>query len=219
LPWQIKQDGKLGIKKGTTESQKRAQNPDGRSVMKKMVRCKACGYIMEEGKLGDKCPACGAPKTAFLPFDDPVSPARRNRLKLDLHPMAVHFPVSFAVAALVFAIATALFSGDTRTLLISTTKIIVLLFPFLIIIAGIVGFVDGRVRFRKIKNSLILKKKILYAVMLFIVSVVLAVIVWIFGFDKGIFTLVAVLLAAISVSLIIALALLGTSISEAAFPG
>jgi hypothetical protein len=187
--------------------------------MKKTVRCKACGYIIEEGKLGDRCPACGAPKTAFLPFEDPVSPVRRNILKLDLHPMAVHFPVSFAVAALVFVITTALFTGEARILLISATKIMVLLFPVLIIIAGIVGYIDGKVRFRKIQNSLILKRKILYAVMLFIVSVVLAIIVWIFGFDKGIITLIAVLLAAISVCLIIALALLGTSISEAAFPG
>ena len=35
--------------------------------MKKYVRCKACGYIMEEGKVGDRCPACGAPRAALVP--------------------------------------------------------------------------------------------------------------------------------------------------------
>ena len=156
--------------------------------MKKMVRCKACGYIMEEGKLGDKCPACGAPKTAFMPYVDPMSASRRKLLNLDLHPIAVHFPISFAVAVLVFSIAIVFLSGDASTLLISTTKILVLLIPVLVIIAGHVGYIDGKVRFRKIKNSKILQRKILYASILFIVSVALAVIVWISGFDTIIFT-------------------------------
>jgi uncharacterized membrane protein len=188
-------------------------------MMKKMVRCKACGYIMEEGKLEDKCPACGAPKTAFMPYVDAMSAPRRNLLKLDLHPMAVHFPVSFAVAVLVFSIAIVFFSGEAQTLLINTTKIVVLFIPVVIIIAGVVGFMDGKVRFRKIKNSKILQRKILYASILLIVSSVLAVIVWISGFVTIIFTLVAILLAALAVGLVVVLSLLGTSITEAAFPG
>jgi hypothetical protein len=103
--------------------------------------------------------------------------------------------------------------------LISTTKILVLLIPVLAIITAVVGFIDGKIRFRKIKNSKILQRKILYAVILFIVSVALAVIVWISGLDTIIFTSVAALLAAIAVGLIAVLALLGTSIKEAAFPG
>ncbi len=186
--------------------------------MKKLVRCKACGYIMEERKLGEKCPACGAPKTAFMPFVDPMSPARRNLLKLDLHPIAVHFPISFAVAVLVFSIAIIFLSGDARILLINATKILVLLIPVLVLVSGILGFIDGKVRFRKIKNSLILKRKILYASIFCVVSIALAVIVWIFGFSM-IITSIAALLAAIAIVLIVLLSLLGTSITEAAFPG
>ena len=187
--------------------------------MKKMVRCKACGYITEERKLGEKCPACGAPKTAFIPYIDHLAASRRRVLNLDLHPIAVHFPISFAVAVLVFSIAIAFLSGDAQTLLINATKVMVLLIPILVIIAGTVGFVDGRVRFRKIKNSTILKRKIIYASILFIFSIALAVIVWMEGFNRVIFTSLDALLAAVMVVSIIILALLGTSIAEAAFPG
>lgn len=186
--------------------------------MKKLVRCKACGYIMEEGKLGDKCPACGAPKTAFMPFVDPMSPSRRNLLKIDLHPSAVHFPVSLTSAVLVFCIAIAFLSGNARILLVDTTKILVLLVPIMVIIAGIMGFVDGKVRFRKVKNSMILRRKILYASILFVVVTAIAVIIWVFGFSMVV-NAVAAVLAAIALGLIIVLALLGTSINEAAFPG
>jgi uncharacterized membrane protein/rubredoxin len=187
--------------------------------MKKMVRCKACGYIMEEGKLGEKCPACGVPRTSFTPFVDPMSPSRRNLLNIQLHPIAVHFPISFVAAVLVFSIAIAFLSGDAYTQLVSTTKVLLLFVPVLVIAAGILGFIDGKVRFRKVKNSQILKRKIVYAVILFVVSAALAVIVWIFGFDRTIFNSVAALLAAIALGIIVVLGLLGTSIKDAALPG
>jgi uncharacterized membrane protein len=187
--------------------------------VKKMVRCKACGYIIEEGKLGEKCPACGAPRTAFIPYVDTMSAARRNLLKLDLHPIAVHFPVSFTVAMLVFSIPIFFLSGDAQTLLVNTTKILGLLTPAMVIIAGIVGYLDGKARFRKIKNSQILKRKILYASIFGAASLALAVVVWIFGFDRIIFNSIATILAALSLGMVILLSLLGTSITEAAFPG
>lgn len=187
--------------------------------MKKLVRCKACGYIMEEGKLGDKCPACGAPKTAFMPYVDPMSPARRNWLILDLHPIAVHFPVSFSVAILVFSIAILFLSGDASVLLINTLKILVLLLPFLVIISGVAGYLDGKTRFRKLKNSLILQRKIVYASIFFADAIVLAVIVWVYGLNTVLLNAVAIVLAAIALWMIVMLSLLGTSIMEAAFPG
>ena len=187
--------------------------------MKKLVRCKSCGYIMEERKLGEKCPACGAPKTAFEPYTDPMSASRRRKLNMQLHPVAVHFPISFAVAVLVFSIAVIFLSGDTRAQLISATRVLVLLIPVLVIISAIVGYIDGKVRFRKIKNSRILQKKIYFAVGLFIVAAALAVVIWIFGLDTAIFASVSAGLAAIEVGLVTVLALLGTSIMESAFPG
>jgi uncharacterized membrane protein len=187
--------------------------------MKKLVRCKACGYIMEEGKLGDKCPACGAPKAAFMPYVDTMGARRRNILKLDLHPIAVHFPVSFSVAMLVFSIALFFLAGDARTFLINTNKVLVLLIPVMVIIAGTAGYIDGKIRFRKVGNSQILKRKILYASIFLAASIALAVVVWVSGLESPAFITASVVLAAIASGMIVILSLLGTSILEAAFPG
>ena len=174
---------------------------------------------MKEGKLKDRCPACGAPKTAFEPYTDPMAERRRKILNLHLHPIAVHFPTTFAVASFVFLLATLFFSEPGRTLLVSTTRILVLFIPLLVIVTFLAGLVDGRIRFRKITNSQILKRKILYAVLLFFVSLALALIIWIFGFNSLVTTLISILLGAIAVFLSYLLGLMGMSITGAAFPG
>ena len=183
-----------------------------------MVRCKVCGYIMFGGKSGDKCPACGAPKTAFEPYTDNMAQPRRKILNLQLHPIAVHFPIAFSVAALVFSFVTIFLSGQARTTLIDATKIMVLFIPILVIAAGIVGWLDGRVRFHKIRNSMILKRKIVYAIILFVISVALAVTIWTGGIRTWVYVL-GTLLSLAGVVLIYLLGLLGTSIVGAAFPG
>jgi rubredoxin len=186
--------------------------------MKKYVRCKACGYIMEEGKVGDKCPACGAPRAAFEPYNDPVSPRRRNLLKLELHPVAVHFPITLTVGVLLFLIITAFVSGRAHAMFADTVKILVLFLPPLVIMSAIVGIIDGKIRFRKIKNSAILKKKIVAASALFALLTAQTVVIWTSGFS-GAGIGIAAALAAIAIGVIVYLALLGTSLMEAAFPG
>src|SRR4030043_339111 len=114
--------------------------------MKKLVRCKACGFVMLESKLKDKCPACGVPSQMFEPYTDPMSESRRRILDLHLHPIAVHFPTAFAVAVLVFSIATFFFSGPVEELLISTIKVMVLFLPLVVLIAFVVGLVAGKIR-------------------------------------------------------------------------
>jgi uncharacterized membrane protein/rubredoxin len=184
-----------------------------------MIRCRACGYIMKEGKLGDRCPACGAPKTAFEPYKDPMSWERRRILRLQLHPIATHFPITLVVAVLVFSLAILFLSGEGQQLLVSTNKILVLFIPLVVILAALAGWLDGRIRFRKIRNSQILKRKILYAIILFVVSLGLAFDVWTGGFNTLVVTLGAILLSAAAVVLVYLLGILGTSVLEAAFPG
>ena len=33
--------------------------------MSQLVRCRACGYIIKERKLGEVCPACGLKRSVF----------------------------------------------------------------------------------------------------------------------------------------------------------
>ncbi len=187
--------------------------------MKKYVRCKACGFIMEEGKLGDRCPACGAPKTAFAPYVDTVGARRRALLNLQLHPVGVHFPVSFTAALLLFAIIGAFLTGDAKILLNDTIKVLGSAFPVVVIASGVLGYIDGKTRFRKIGVSAILKRKILYASLLLVLSAGITAAVWTIDAGSGTYSLVVGLLSAGSLGLVVQLGLLGTSILGAAFPG
>ena len=187
--------------------------------MANLVRCKSCGYIMLESKLRDKCPACGVPRQMFEPYTDPMSESRRKVLNFDIHPVAVHFPTAFVVAILVFSIATFFFRGPVQGLLICATKVMGLFLPLLVLIAFLVGLLDGKIRFRRFKNSLILRRKILFGSLFFIVSVGLAVFLWVVGLGSVTTTSIAVALAALGVACAVVLALLGTQILNAAFPG
>ncbi len=187
--------------------------------MKKMVRCKACGYIMEEAKLGDVCPACGAPRISFEPYTDTVGEKRRRLLNFDLHPIAVHFPISFIVSVLVFSLASFLFSGQVADLLICTTKMLVLFLPLVVLLAFLVGLLDGMIRFRKIGKSHILKTKVVLGIILFVLSVGLASVVWSKGFVDPVYTVSAIVIDVVALACIVVLSLLGTSISNSAFPG
>lgn len=187
--------------------------------MKKLIRCKACGYIMAEEKLGDKCPACGVPRDMFEPYTDPMAESRRRIISFHLHPIAVHFPTSFAVAVLVFTIAIFFFSGPAEELLICTTKVMALFLPLLVLIAFLVGLIDGKIRFRRLGHSHILKTKMLWGSLFFVLAVALALLLWLGGLGSTLLISVAVALAAGGVACSVVLALLGMQILNAAFPG
>lgn len=174
---------------------------------------------MAEEKLVDKCPACGVPRQMFEPYTDPVSESRRRILDFHLHPIAVHFPTSFAVAVLVFSTATFFFSGPVEEFLICTTKVMALLLPLLVLIAFLTGLLDGKTRFRRLGQSHILKSKIVYGSLFFFFSLGLALSVWLGGLGSVIMTSIAVALAAGGVACTIVLALLGMQILNAAFAG
>jgi rubredoxin len=187
--------------------------------VKKLVRCKSCGYIMAEAKLRDKCPACGVPREMFEPYTDPMAESRRRILRLDLHPIVVHFPTSFAVAILVFIIAAFFFSGPVEELLVCTIKIMTLFLPLLVLIAFLAGLLDGRVRFRRLNRSHILKTKMIWGSLFFVFSLGLALLVWLGGLGSLTFISIAAILAAAGVTCSVVLALLGMQILNAAFPG
>jgi hypothetical protein len=174
---------------------------------------------MAEEKLGDRCPACGVPRQMFEPYTDPMSESRRRILDFHLHPIAVHFPTSFAVAVLVFSIATFFFSGPVEEFLVCTTKVMALFLPLLVLIAFLVGLLDGKIRFRRFGNSHILKSKMVYGSIFFVLSVGLALSVWLGGLGSIVMTSIAVVLAAGGVACSVVLALYGMQILNAAFPG
>lgn len=122
--------------------------------MVKLVRCKSCGYLMPESKLGDKCPACGVPAKMFEPFEDPVGQARRRLLDAHLHPIAVHFPTAFAASLVVLTAGAFIFSGRVQELLVCAARLMSLFLPLLVIAAFLLGVLDGRTRFRSVCSIL-----------------------------------------------------------------
>ena len=141
------------------------------SKEKKYEYCRLCGFVRHVGK-GGICPACGARERAFLPFEHKASEQRRMFLKLDVHPVAVHFTISYtAIVAILYFIS--LFSDTLMGIPIQDTRDLQILFlPLLIIGGGITGIIDGKVRFRKLDTPY-LKRKIILGSVLFIVSLVI----------------------------------------------
>ncbi|MGA2532302.1 MAG: rubredoxin-like domain-containing protein [Candidatus Aminicenantales bacterium] len=187
--------------------------------MTPLVRCKVCGFVTAEGKLGDKCPACGAPRAAFEPYTDPVSERRRKFLELTIHPVAVHFPQAFAASMAVLSITPAIFSGTLRDLFLATETILSLFLPFLVAAAILAGLLDGRMRFKRVLRSPILKKKIVLAALFFASSLALALVIWLKAVPVDGFSVWVTLLALLGFLCSFILGLLGTKVAGAIIPG
>jgi hypothetical protein len=78
--------------------------------MKEFVRCRPCGFVMEAGKLGDVCPACGLPRKVFEPYREKVSRNRLMLLNLDLHPIVIHLSQALVIAIPLLVILKSFFS-------------------------------------------------------------------------------------------------------------
>lgn len=186
--------------------------------MAQLLRCKSCGYVIEEGKLGDVCPACGVPRKMFEPWTDPVSPKRRRLLDLDLHPIVVHFPVAFTASVLVVAVFVLAFPAVLAVVAQSVLYVFAAVLPVTVIAGLASGLYDGKLRFRRVTTPL-LKRKIRLAAALLAFSLAAAVITfvvpmlptWVRALD--VFLYVNCLVCAVGLGKI------GTRLVAALFPG
>lgn len=130
------------------------------------LRCKACGYIINAGKPGDKCPACGLPRTVFEPFRENLSKRRRLILDLNLHPIALHFPQAFAAVIPVFILAGVAIPSSVGSDLLAAARVLSVLLPFAVIAAFASGALDGWNRFKRLTTPALARKIILGSVLL-----------------------------------------------------
>jgi hypothetical protein len=158
-----------------------------------LLRCRACGYIIEENKLKDVCPACGLPKTVFEAYKENISRKRSFILSLHMHPIAVHFPQAFVVILIPF-ILFGIFCGQIygRDMLI-TGRVLSLLLPFFSLLAVLTGLIDAKVRFKKLTTPA-LKIKILFAGIFFILSCLISIVVFLYGLQTNAAAAVVILL-------------------------
>ena len=141
------------------------------------VICRLCGYIEKASEADKPCPACGAPSTAFVPYQYKASDKRRLYLKFDIHPVMTHFIVSFTITA------TLLFflSFSTSEILGvpigygGVLELLIPLLPLLVALGGITGMIDGKVRYRKLQTKFLIRKIIIGSVF-FVFSILLFIV-------------------------------------------
>lgn len=150
--------------------------------MPELMRCKPCGYISRKDALRRVCPACGAPLTAFEPYEDQISATRRSILNLDLHPILVHTPQTFATFLPGLVLFTLLFPTFHSAELLAIVYFAALILPVSAIGAILSGLLDGKVKFKRLNTQLLVRKIVLGASLL-IVSMANAAVIVIYGFQ------------------------------------
>jgi rubredoxin len=146
------------------------------------LRCKACGYIINENKLGDICPACGVPRTAFEPYKENISKKRKMILGLNLHPIAVHFPQAFATLIPPFILLGVAVGQSVGYDLLATVRVVSVLMPLTVAAAIAAGLIDARTRFKKLSTPIIIKKIITGSILLAL-SILVAAVAIVYGTD------------------------------------
>ncbi len=152
--------------------------------MPELVRCKPCGYVSRKDALRSVCPACGAPLSAFEPYEDRISATRRSVLNLDLHPILVHAPQTFATLLPVLAAVTISFPALYSDELSAVACFTAIVLPLSVVGAILSGLIDGKMKFKRLTTPLLIRKIILGASLL-IISGVNATIIILGGFQGG----------------------------------
>ncbi len=126
--------------------------------MSPLVRCKACGYLMKQRKLGKVCPACGLRSSVFEPYQEKISARRSFLLNLDLHPILVHFPQSFASILPPLILTQLLLPTFYREQLIAVTSFTALVLPLTTAAAFAAGLFDAKIKLKRLVMPALIRK-------------------------------------------------------------
>jgi len=186
--------------------------------MAELMRCKSCGYVTEFGSLGEVCPACGVPRKMMEPWKDPVSEKRRLLLSFDIHPIVVHFSISFVASAFVLALFALAFPGLFRETVTGILRALEGVLPLAVIASFLTGLFDGTIRFRRTTTPL-LKRKQLFGLAFFVTTAAAAILTFVAGpYGTRVRFADAALLAGGVVSAV-GLGRIGSRLLPAMFPG
>ncbi len=144
--------------------------------MRSYSKCNVCGYIGEEGKIKQVCPACNAPFLSFEHYEYGINEKRLSNLNLHLHPVLTHFPVSIAVLSFIILIIAFSMKNGANSAWILIEKIISILLPFTIIAAMVTGLYDAKARLKDAIGRL-QKQKIQLGTLFLVVSGISAILI------------------------------------------
>ena len=181
--------------------------------MQELVICKTCKYVMEKRALTDKCPACGVPSKMFESYVERLSTHRKNILKMDLHPILVHFTQAFAFTIPLLCGITLLPWPQVQNQIHATITVLAVALPIVVLLSFLAGMLDGKIRFRRVTTPL-LKTKLLCGAVLFLLSCAIAGVA-VYHPSTGLLLALSVPAAACASFL----GLIGVRLLDAAFPG
>lgn len=186
--------------------------------MTTLVKCKACGYVTEEGGVKDACPACGVPAKMFAPYTDPVSDKRRTILALHIHPVMVHFPQAFAFTLFIIVVLAWVNPFSNSGALYTTMTVMSFFLPAVVLLSILTGLFDGKIRFHKTTTPF-LKIKILLGLVFLIASIAMALLAYAGRISVSPNHEYYVLLSIITLGCSAVLGFIGGKLMEAKFPG
>lgn len=140
--------------------------------MNELIRCKACGYVMEAHKLKDVCPACGMSSKVFEPYRERVALNRLFVLSLDLHPIAIHLSQTFVFLIPLMIILIKFFPQLNFEMFTHVLRFSIYAFPLTLISAFFTGLLDGLFRFKSLTPPL-LRLKIIFSSTIIILAIAL----------------------------------------------
>lgn len=126
--------------------------------MRSHIKCGVCGYIDEDTKIKQVCPACGAPVSEFEHYEYGINEMRLSKLNLHLHPVLVHFPISISVLSFICLLIAFFMRSGVNSQWILIEKIISIILPFCIIAAMATGLYDAKSRLKDVVGRLQMQK-------------------------------------------------------------
>ena len=186
--------------------------------MSDQIICKSCGYVMEKEALRDKCPACGVPARMFEPYAERMSSSRKRILKLDLHPILVHFTQAFTATIPVLCLLALVGSQQMQANLRGAIVVLGIALPLVVCCSFLAGLLDGKVRFRRVTTPL-LQTKIRFGLALFVfaLAILLTVVLRPVAETTTLISILALSVPAVACSSY--LGILGVRLTNSAFPG
>ena len=142
--------------------------------MKKLYKCRVCGYVVERKDAPGICPACGVKGKIFEEYESPISKKRRIALALNIHSIMVHLPIAFVSSMFLISVLRIIGFLSDQSVFMGMLRAIILILPFAAIFATIAGMIDGKLRFKRIRTPL-LKKKLVLACFFILISISLFV--------------------------------------------
>jgi len=186
--------------------------------MKKLYRCRVCGYVVEKKDPPDICPACGVKGKIFEEFESHISEKRRKVLELHIHPIMVHLPVAFVSSMFLLSLIRIVGVVEEQSVFMGMLRAVIFILPFSAIFATMAGIFDGKLRFKRL-NTPHLKKKLVLASCLILISVSLFMIQYFLVLDRSTYNIIVLVYSVVLLGIATLLGLIGNKLIDSKVRG